>query len=66
LIGGKTTFQENPGPGKYENCDAINKNGKQYFSKYKSSCATIINPRSKRFANDRPLTPGPNHYQTIN
>lgn len=47
---GKTTFQTNPGPGKYSHKDMITKMGIQTVSNFKSSGATTFNPpSSKRF-----------------
>jgi hypothetical protein len=52
LPDGKTTFLDSPGPGTYQQCETIKKDGKYYISKYKSSGATLINPsKSKRFGN---------------
>ena len=64
LEGAKRTFQETPGPGTYESCAAIPKMGKQFWTKYRSCSATVINPRTKRFANQTMTNPGPSTYQT--
>ena len=62
-----STVKTNPGPGQYNFATTMTNTGSNYISKYKSSGATVINPKkSARFPeyNTRELkaNPGPGEY----
>lgn len=62
-----STVKINPGPGQYNYVPSLNDTGSYFLAKFKSSGATVINPkRSARFASYNTKTlkgvPGPGEY----
>lgn len=62
-----STALKSPGPGTYPNIPSINDKGKYFNSKFKSSGASLFNPRTSdrfgpNFSKARQV-PGPGHYQ---
>ena len=58
------TFWKAPGPGKYESIEMTPSNGKFRISKYSNSRLSVMY-RDERFKDNKPATPSPNAYNSI-